>query len=50
LVRRAAENKPGDEDVLPPDEARKMKAMAEQMDRDIKQASIDLGGGLSLLV
>jgi len=50
LVRRAAEEKPGGADALSPEEARELKAMVGRMDRDIEQASAELGGGLSVLV
>lgn len=50
LVRQAADKKPDDEDALTPGEAGDLKAMVAGMDREIAQATADLGGGLSLLV
>lgn len=50
LVRQAADKKPDDKDALSPGEAADLKAMVAGMDREIAQATADLGGGLSLLV
>jgi hypothetical protein len=52
LVRAATEKaKAGDDDALSPQEARDLDKAVAEMDRQIGQASGDLGGGLvSLLV
>ena len=50
LVRQAADRGPDDEHALSAGEAGELKAMVAGMDREIAQATADLGGGLSLLV
>lgn len=50
LVRQAVEKKPDDKDAMSPGEAGDLRAMVADMDREIAQATADLGGGLSLLV